>query len=71
MKDDGTQMATSERIYHGSVRVLAYAFMAIGVLLLAASLIGGGGPLSLGIFLGVAFLGVGSGRLWIGKRMAR
>ena len=71
MKDESSQMATSERIYHGSVRVLAYAFMAIGVLLLATTLIAGGGPLSLGIFLGVAFLGVGAGRLWIGKRMAR
>lgn len=64
-------MASPERIYHGSVRVLAVLFIAIGLLLFVTALAGGGGPLSLGVILGVAFVGVGAGRLWIANRMGR
>jgi hypothetical protein len=71
MKRDQNQMATPERVYHGTVRVLAYAFLLIGVLLLGTTLVGGGGPASLGFVLGVAFVGVGAGRIWIANRMGR
>jgi len=64
-------MTSPERIYHGSIRALAVAFIAVGALLLALTLIAGGGPLSLGFILGLAFMGVGAGRLWIAGRLAR
>lgn len=64
-------MTTPERLYNGSVRVLALAMIAIGIVLLALTLTGGGGPLSLGFLLGLAFLAVGAGRLWLAGRMAR
>jgi len=61
-------MVSPERIYHGSVRLFSLVFMALGLLILITTLANGGGPLSLGTVLGVAFLAVGAGRLWIATR---
>lgn len=62
-------MSTPDRIYRGSVRVLSLAFVAIGVIVLVRTFAHGGGPLSVGALLGLAFLAVGLGRLWIASRM--
>ena len=62
---------SSERIYRGAVRAFSLAFVAIGLLVLALTLANGGGPASLGFLLGIAFLAVGIGRLWLGSRMER
>jgi hypothetical protein len=43
-------------------------FIALGIVLLISTLVRGGGPLSVGVLLGVAFLAVGAGRLWIASR---
>ena len=64
-------MASPERIYRGSVRAFSFVFMALGLLLLAVTLANGGGPLSIGVLLGVAFVAVGAGRLWTASRMGR
>jgi hypothetical protein len=64
-------MATPERIYRGSVRALSVAFLAIGVAILVTTLVSGGGPLSVGTLLGVAFVAVGAGRLWISARTSQ
>jgi hypothetical protein len=61
-------MASPERIYRGSVRLFSIAFVALGLVLLVSTLVNGGGPLSVGVLLGVAFLAVGAGRLWIAAR---
>jgi hypothetical protein len=63
-------MASGERAYHGAVRALAVVFIAIGAAMLTATLVGGGGPLSLGFVLGIGFLAVGAGRLWLANRMS-
>jgi hypothetical protein len=57
-----------ERIYQGSVRAFSLVFIVLGLALLVATLANGGGPLSVGTLLGVAFLAVGAGRLWIASR---
>jgi hypothetical protein len=62
------RMASPERIYQGSVRAFSFVFIALGLLLLIATLVNGGGPLSVGTLLGLAFLAVGAGRLWIASR---
>lgn len=62
------RMATPERIYRGSVRLFALVFVALGLALLISTLANGGGPLSVGTLLGIAFLAVGAGRLWIASR---
>jgi hypothetical protein len=61
-------MASPERIYQGSVRLFSFAFMALGIGILISTLAAGGGPLSIGVLLGLAFLAVGAGRLWIASR---
>jgi hypothetical protein len=60
-----------ERFYHASVRVFSVVFIVLGLAILAVTLGKGGGPLSGGVLMGVAFLAVGSGRLWVAWRMQR
>jgi hypothetical protein len=62
---------SSERVYRGAVRAFSLVFVAIGLLVLVVTLVNGGGPASLGFLMGIAFLVVGIGRLWIGTRMER
>jgi hypothetical protein len=61
-------MTSPERIYRGSVRLLSLTFIALGLVILTSTLVNGGGPLSIGTLLGIAFLAVGAGRLWIAAR---
>jgi hypothetical protein len=60
-------MPSSERVYRGSVRFLSLLFIALGLLVLISTLANGGGPLSLGTLLGLAFIAVGVARLWLGR----
>lgn len=60
-------MGTPERIYRNSVRTFSIVFIALGLALLVTTLASGGGPLSVGTSLGVAFLLVGAARLWMGR----
>jgi hypothetical protein len=62
---------SSERVYRGAVRAFSLVFVAIGLLVLVVTLVNGGGPASLGFLMGIAFLVVGVGRLWIGMRTER
>ena len=57
--------------YRGAVRTFSAAFVAIGVVLLAVTLINGGGPASVGTLIGLAFVAIGVGRLWISRSMER
>jgi hypothetical protein len=60
-----------ERVYKGAVRVFSLTFVAVGLVVLAVTLLNGGGPASVGVLMGVAFLAVGAGRLWVASRMER
>lgn len=64
-------MASPERIYGASVRAFSFVFLAVGLALLIATLANGGGPLSVGFVMGIAFAAVGAGRLWVSSRMGR
>ena len=57
-----------ERAYHGAIKASSAAFAVIGVLLLVVTLANGGGPLSIGFLMGILFVAVGIGRLWIASR---
>jgi hypothetical protein len=63
-------MPSPERIYQGSVRAFSFVFIVLGVGILAATLVNGGGPLSTGVLLGVLFVAVGVGRFWISRASA-
>jgi dipeptide/tripeptide permease len=58
-------------IYRHAVRAFSAAFVAIGLVVLAVTLANGGGPASVGVLMGIAFIAVGVGRLWIGSRMGQ
>jgi hypothetical protein len=58
-------------IYRHAVRGFSAAFVLIGLVVLTVTLINGGGPASVGVLMGLAFVAVGVGRLWIGSRMER
>ncbi|HEX6456148.1 MAG TPA: hypothetical protein VF009_06470 [Solirubrobacterales bacterium] len=62
---------SGERAYRGAVRALSVAFIALGLAVLVRTLAHGGGPVSLGFLMGLAFVGIGVGRLWAGARMGR
>ena len=62
---------SGERVYRGAVRAFSLVFVAVGLLVLVVTLANGGGPASVGFLMGIAFLVVGVGRLWIGARMER
>jgi len=59
----------SERLYRSSVRVLSALFVVLGIAIVAVTLSAGGGVLSTGLLMGVAFIGVGAARLWMASRM--
>jgi hypothetical protein len=61
-------MDAPERIYRGSIRLFSLVFVVLGLGLLVTTFARGGGPFSVGTLLGVAFLAVGVGRLWISAR---
>ena len=58
-------------IYRQAVRAFSLVFVAIGLAVLAVTLANGGGPASVGVLLGIVFVAVGVGRLWIGSRLER
>jgi hypothetical protein len=58
-------------IYRRAVRGFSATFVLIGLVVLAVTLANGGGPASVGVLMGVAFVVVGAGRLWVASRMER
>jgi hypothetical protein len=62
---------SGERVYRGAVRAFSLTFAAIGLVVLVVTLANGGGPASLGFLMGIAFLLVGVGRLWLGSKVER
>jgi hypothetical protein len=61
-------MPEGRDIHRGGTIVLSTALLIVGVALIVRTISGGGGPGALGILLGVLFVAVGVGRLWIVKR---
>ena len=62
---------SGERVYRGAIRVFSLAMAVIGLAVLVLTLANGGGPASVGFLIGIAFLLVGAGRLWLSARMER
>jgi hypothetical protein len=58
-------------MYRLSVLLLSVVFLALGCVLLVTTIAAGGGPASVGFLMGIAFLAVGGGRLWLTARMGR
>jgi hypothetical protein len=58
-------------MYGGAVKGFSLVMVAIGLAVLVVTLVNGGGPASVGVLLGLAFVVVGAGRLWLQSRMGR
>ena len=54
-----------ERIYRNSTRVLGALVCLLGIAVVVSTLARGGGPLSLGVVLGVGFIVFGAGRVYL------
>jgi hypothetical protein len=59
-------MASPERLYRGSIRALSLLFVVLGLAILVSTVANGGGLLSIGVLLGIAFVAVGIARGWLG-----
>jgi hypothetical protein len=57
-----------DEVYRGVTRIFATIILAFGVTIIAVTLIHGGNLASSGIWLGLLFLGLGAGRLYISMR---
>lgn len=49
-------------LYRGGTRIVALVLCVVGLVLVVSTLARGGGPLALGVIVGVAFVVVGAGR---------
>jgi hypothetical protein len=49
-------------------RVLSGVIVLIGLAIIVRTLAAGGGPLALGLLLGLLFVAAGAGRLWLERR---
>jgi len=58
-------------VYRAAVTGFSLVFVGVGLAVLVVTLANGGGPLSVGFLIGIAFLGVGIGRFWVNSRMGR
>jgi hypothetical protein len=57
-----------ERAYRQSTRALSAALVVLGIALIVSALAAGGGPLALGVVVGVLFTLLGAARLYLAGR---
>ncbi len=54
-----------QRVYLASTRLLSAALLVVGVAMVASTIARGGGPLALGVILGIMLALLGAGRFWL------
>jgi hypothetical protein len=59
---------TPRDVHRAGTTVMSVLLVVLGVAILAVTIAGGGGPLAVGVLLGLAFAGTGAGRLWLSRR---
>jgi hypothetical protein len=64
-------MSGVQRAYLASTRTLSALLLVIGIALIVAALVRGGGPLAVGVVVGVLFALLGAARLWLARGGAR
>jgi hypothetical protein len=58
-------MPEPRQLHRASTRVLSVLMVLVGLALVVSTLVRGGGPLAVGLIVGVLFCGVGAGRIWL------
>jgi len=61
-------MASRQRIGTIGTRVLSSLILALGVVIVVRTIAAGGGPVSIGVLLGVVFVAIGAARLYLATR---
>ena len=61
-------MPPPRRAHRVATRVLSLAMVAIGLVLVALTLSRGGGPLAVGVVVGILFMAAGGARLYLQAR---
>jgi hypothetical protein len=56
-----------DRAYVVSTRLASGIILLLGLMMIAVTLLRGGGPLALGVLFGVLFALLGAGRLWLSR----
>jgi hypothetical protein len=54
-------------VHRASTRLMSALLVVIGVAMLVSTIVRGGGPLALGLLLGVLFILAGAGRLYLSR----
>ena len=57
-------------VYDRSIRAFSLLYVVIGVVILGLTISRGGGPISVGALIGIAFVAVGIGRYLLQRRIA-
>jgi len=58
---------TPRDVHRGATRFMSALMVLIGLALLASTIARGGGPLAIGVLLGVLFVAAGAGRLYLSR----
>ncbi len=61
-------MAQPDEVYRGVTLGFSVIIIAFGIVIVVRTLAGGGGPLSAGLLIGLLFVGIGAGRLYIAQK---
>ncbi|MGH2993267.1 MAG: hypothetical protein ACRDL1_06995 [Solirubrobacterales bacterium] len=64
-------MSAPERLYRNLTLGFSVVIIGFGLVILAATLVAGGGPASTGVLIGLLFLGIGGTRLYLAVRTRR
>ena len=60
-----------DEVYRAATGLFAVVILGFGAAILIVTLANGGGPLSVGFLLGLLFVGLGAGRLYLAIRANR
>ena len=61
-------MASRQRISTVGTRVLSSLILVLGVVIVIRTIAAGGGPVSIGVLLGIVFVAIGGARLYLASR---
>jgi hypothetical protein len=56
-----------QRAYLASTRLLSAVLLVLGLALIVAAIVRGGGPLAVGVVLGALLAALGAARLWLAR----
>jgi len=57
-----------DEVYRGATRVFAAIIVAFGLAIVVVTLASGGGIASVGVWMGIGFVGLGAARLYLAMR---